>query len=443
MLRKWLQPITKERKQEVLEQLSQASSPGFDFFLMVLLSCGIATFGLITDSTAVIIGAMLVAPLMSPILGLSLASVVARGRIFRRAALALIEGTAMAIVLSTFLGWLSKILPFDFLIVLPNEVIARTHPSPFDLGIALAGGAAAAYALANPRLSATLPGVAIATAIMPPLCTVGIGLATSNWSVALGATLLFVTNLAAISFAGILVFVSLGFRPLERDKRWHRIPRSLLISATLVMLVTVPLVLLTLRLVSQADYTKLVQDTVAAQIASFPDAQLMEVQINQSDTILHLQVTVLTTSQPSYEQVVGLQQEIALQLNRPTSLQLIVVPGTRLDPLLPPTRTPTLTPTPTTFPSLTATSTPTSTLTPTPTNTFTPTPVLAYIANTGGKGVYVFDAPAGMVIGSLSNGASIHILYQREIVNNQEWLEILRPNNQVGWVPAVYVVIRP
>ncbi len=132
-----------------------------------MLSCSIATLGLITNSSAVIIGAMLVAPLMSPILGLSIATVVAEGKLFRRALVALGAGILLALLLSTLLGWIARLLPFDVLVSFPDEVLSRTHPTPFDLGIALAGGAAAAYALAQPRLSAALPGVAIATALMP------------------------------------------------------------------------------------------------------------------------------------------------------------------------------------------------------------------------------------------------------------------------------------
>lgn len=168
-LRTWLQFLTKERRQEVLDELEEAASPGFDYFLLVVLSCSIAICGLITDSAAVIIGAMLIAPLMSPILGLSLASIAGERHMFQRAMIALIEGVLPAISLSAILGWLAHALPFDFLINLPNEILARTRPSPFDLGIALAGSAAAAYALAQPRLSAALPGVAIATALMLPL----------------------------------------------------------------------------------------------------------------------------------------------------------------------------------------------------------------------------------------------------------------------------------
>ena len=92
-----LDPLSQSRKQEVLNELDQASSPGFDYFLLVILSCIIATLGLITDSVAVIIGAMLVAPLMSPIIGLSLASVAGEQRIFRKALLALGEGVLLAV----------------------------------------------------------------------------------------------------------------------------------------------------------------------------------------------------------------------------------------------------------------------------------------------------------------------------------------------------------
>jgi len=248
--------LASERRQEVMAQLERASSPGFDFFLLVFLSCSIATAGLVVDSAAVIIGAMLIAPLMSPILALSLASVAGEGQMMRRAAVALGEGALMAIALSACMGWLASVLPFGSLIEIPSEVIARTRPSPFDLGIALAGGAAAAYALAQPHLSAALPGVAIATALMPPLCTVGIGISLKDPSIALGAILLFLTNFAAISFAGIVVFIALGFRPLHLENNHSRIPHSLYVAAILVLLVAVPLVLLSLRIVRAADLSR-------------------------------------------------------------------------------------------------------------------------------------------------------------------------------------------
>ena len=262
-LRAMLDPLSQSRKQEVLNELDQASSPGFDYFLLVILSCIVATLGLITNSVAVIIGAMLVAPLMSPIIGLSLASVAGEQRIFRKALLALGEGVLLAVALSTLVSWLAGLLPFLSLVELPREVMLRTQASPFDLVIALAGGAAATYALARPRLSAALPGVAIATALMPPLCVVGIGISMQRSDVYMGALLLFLTNLVAISFASILVFAFLGFRLSYPNQRWHRIPRSMIISAALVLVVTIPLVVLTLSVVRQAKLQQEVREAVA------------------------------------------------------------------------------------------------------------------------------------------------------------------------------------
>ena len=464
-LRSLFQPLPIDRRQEVLDELEQSSSPGFDYFLLVVLSCSIATFGLLTNSAAVIIGAMLVAPLMAPILGLSLASLVGEQRIFRRAVIALVEGVILATILSTLLGWLAQVLPFDILIEIPQEILARTQPTPFDLGIALAGGAAAAYALAQPRLSAALPGVAIATALMPPVCTVGIGISLGNSGIVMGAFLLFFTNLAAISFAGILVFAAMGFRPIRQADNHYHIQRSLMISASLVLLTAVPLILLTLRIVEQSHQLQAVRQVVISELETFPDAQLVDLSLDETDSTLNLRVTVRTSRQPSYQQVVDLQKVIAGHLQRTVSLQLIIIPTTKLDPLVPPTftSTPTRTLTPTPGPSLTptqtftptitatlvpeATDTPTPTLFPTHTATYTPTatptPVLAYIFTPGGYGVYLRESPGGAMLTWLPDGAPVHILYRRETINNREWIEIRNILNQIGWVPTEYLIIRP
>ncbi len=469
MLKTWIRPISPRRREQVMDQLSQAASPGFDFFLLVFLSCSIATFGLVTDSVAVIIGAMLIAPLMSPIIGLSLASVAGESRIFRRAVMALIEGALMAVLLSALLGWIGNVLPFGLLIEIPSEVLARTHPTPIDLGIALAGGAAAAYALAQPHLSAALPGVAISTALMPPLCTVGIGISLGRSEIALGALLLFLTNFVAISFAGIVVFAGLGFRPLHPDETWHRLPRGLLEAGMLVLIVTIPLVVLTARVVDQAELTRKARAAVTTELQSLSDTQLVEFRQEIQDDVLHLQVTLRASRQLTYQQVVELQSAIATRLQRPVSLQLIVVPTTKLDPLTPPTLTSTPVPgntatptvtasptatrpkstrTPTETPTATATVTlsPTTTHTQTPTSTatFTPTPVLAYIANTGGVGVFMRETPGGAIIpGKLYDGAPVNILYRREMVEGIEWIEIRDILGRTGWVKAFYLVIKP
>lgn len=452
-----------DRRNEVLKQLSSSASPNFDYLLMVILSCGIATLGLLTNSAAVIIGAMLVAPLMSPILGLSLASVMGERHVFRRAVIALVRGILLAVALSALISWAAQLLPFDVLKELPAEVLARTRPTPFDLGIALAGGAAAAYALAQPQLSAALPGVAIATALMPPLCTVGIGISLRSPEVAFGAFMLFLTNLVAISFAGILVFVLLGFRPSKASEQSNGLPRSLYLSMGLVLIILIPLILFTLNLVKEArteqafrSYENIVRAAVSNELAQLLPGDLVDVNITQGETGLDLEVIVRTSRQPAYQTVVALQEAVAEQLQQPVALELMAIPVIQLDPLIPPTFTPTSTPGPSATPTTTPTSTPsirptTSTAsqtpapsdTPTVTPTPTATPMMANIANTAGRGIYLRQNPAGVVTGFLPEGAAVQILAGHETLNRIDWIEIQDQYGRTGWIVSQFVIIRP
>ncbi len=450
--RYWFRPLSPERRVEVMEELSQAASPTFDFFLLVVLSALIATFGLVTNSAAVIIGAMLIAPLMSPILGLSLASVAGKENMYRRSVVALLEGALLAVSLASLLAWVSRILPFGMLAGIPSEVLARTHPNPFDLMIALAGGAAAAYALAQPHLSAALPGVAIATALMPPLCTVGIGISLGDWGIASGALLLFLSNFAAISFGGIIIFVSLGFRPLNQGRVFNKVPRSLLVSAILVLILLIPLAVSTVQFVNQARREQVIRETIrAATIQELDSIHLVDIQsIQQADT-LQVEITIRSQRQPTYEQVVELQKEIAGRLQQTVELQLLVVPSTRLDPLIPPTLTFTPTAGPSQSPTPTITNTPTQlptptitpTVTETPTATPTATPVTAYIASPDGLGAVIRDMPGGKIVCFVSEGAPVLLLYQRQTLRGVEWIEVRDLLGRQGWVLAKQIVIRP
>ncbi len=458
-LEKIIKPLDKNRKEEILVRLSKDSSPRVDYFVLIMLSSIIATLGLITNSSAVIIGAMLVAPLMSPILGLSLSSVAGEHLTVEKAVLALLQGVILAVALSTILSFFSFYSPFIILEDIPSEILARTKPSPFDLLIALAGGAAAAYALAQPDLSEALPGVAISTALMPPLCTIGFGIAAGEPTIIVGALLLFLTNLFAISFAGTLVFIALGFRPAIAEKTWHSIPKNVLIAAVLVLSITIPLIFISLQFVRTANLTKEIHNAVTEELSYFDDAHLVNIEIDSKDSLLspssviELVIEIQANNSPSYYDVVQLQENVAKTINRTVSVQLIAVPSTRLDPHIPPTLTSTntvgpsptatlsLTPSPT--PSITATLKPSATITPTFTPTLTPTPMLAYIFRTEGKGIYVREEPRGNPLFSLPDGALIDILDGRENVGNAKYIQIRDISGRIGWVPAYYIYIEP
>jgi len=436
--RTWLKPVTLERRAEVQVQLRQSSHPSFDFFLLVILSCVIATLGLLINSPAVIIGAMLVAPLMSPIIGLGLASITGDARLFRDASVALVQGAALAVFISVMLAVVNRYLPFIQLQELPGEVMARTRPSPIDLTIALAGGMAAAYALAQPQLSAALPGVAIATALMPPLCTVGIGIALDRWDVAGGALLLFITNAVTIAFAGMLIFFALGFIP-RREANNGRLPRGLIVSALLTLVLLVPLSVLSVRFFEQAAANGRINQVVQSE-ASHYGAELASLQTTDDGQTLHLEITLRTFTPLSYQDVDAMQRSMALNLQRPVAIVVNQVFAARLDPLIPPTFTPTATPV-----TLTPTPTATATSTPFPTATNTPvptaTPALARLTNTAGRGLDLLQSPGGPSIGKLQVGQAVTVLYSEQVSQGLVWLEVQDSAGRIGWVPQIYLTV--
>jgi uncharacterized hydrophobic protein (TIGR00271 family) len=459
ILRRFTKTISPERRAEVRILLRNASLPGFDFFLLVVLSCVIATSGLLMNSPATIIGAMLVAPLMSPIIGLGLGSITGDSFLMKNATSALGKGAFLAILISFLLTWGNRFMPFIVLQVdLPAEVIARTHPSPIDLTVALAGGLAAAYALAQPHLSAALPGVAIATALMPPLCTVGIGLALGRWDVAGGALLLFVTNAVTITFSAMLVFFALGFNPKPVNGA-NRVPGSLLASALFTSVLFIPLTYFSVQFFQSATENRQIEEALRQEVNKIYRAELIEWDATRMADGLHLSIVIRTITPLNYQDSVDLQKAIADRLQRPVAVAINQIFAAHLDPLVPPTFTPTathtLTPTPGPSPTATSTATATFTSTPTetvipsstptnthtPTPTSTPTPALGLASNVTLPGLRMRQSPDGPVIAILRDRQNLVVLYGYEIVNGLVWVEVMDEEGRIGWIPQVYLLV--
>lgn len=438
-------PLSLAEREEILEEVVPGASPGLDFYLLVVLSCAIATSGLITNSAAVIIGAMLVAPLMSPIIALGLASVIGDYRLLRTATYTLMGGAALAILLSFLMTLLNRYLPFISLHEIPAEVLARTRPTPIDLIIALAGGLAAAYAMTRKNLSAALPGVAIATALMPPLCAIGVGLALSRWDVAGGAALLFITNAITIAFSAAFIFFVRGFSA-GRIKMDEKVPRPLILSAVLVIILLVPLTYYSYRFFRDASNNRLINEVVSKEVDLLFHAELVELEVYHLDGELDLILTIQTNNMLNYQETIELQKAIVRDLNQPVSLKVNQIFVEQLDPLIPPTPTitpsPTLTPTPTYThtPGPTPTHTPTSTATATATPTNTNTPANAEVWLRVIPGLELYQRPGGPVIGILEEGQVVTVLYRRLEYDNMMWVEVMDPEGRIGWILEIYLV---
>lgn len=451
-----VKPISRERRADVRLNLRESSAPDFDYFVLVILSAVIATLGLLIDSAAIIIGAMLVAPLMSPIIGLGMASITGDDQLLKDSLSALFRGALVAIGISFLVTLANRFLPFVVLNTLPDEVVSRTIPGPIDLGVALAGGAAAAYALAMPNISAALPGVAIATAIMPPLSVVGIGLALGRWDVAGGAFLLFLTNAITITFAASGVFYALGFRgPLVRKK--NRVPRSLLISATLTAVLLVSLVAFSLTLYKTARVNQEIEEAITQEFAKVDDVELIDWDYVTTDDILELSLVVRTNRALSYSDSVEFQKSLADRLQQPVAIVIDQIFAEKLDPLVPPTTTPsptftrTFTPGPSYTPTSTSTKTATitqtvqPTITRTATNTPTPlssptstnSPAAALVKEVLISELFIRQYPQGPKIGDAIPGQGVTILHSTQVVGDLVWIKVRDPDGRVGWIPSI------
>jgi len=188
----------------VLAKVDEESGLSARFVFMTLMSAGIAILGMLLSSPAVVIGAMLLSPLMGPIIGAGFALAVGDARELRRCGRTMLIGTLLAI------GFSALIVLFSPIQTVTGEIAARTRPNLFDLLVALFSALAGAYAMIRGR-EGTIVGVAIATALMPPLAVIGFGLATANWTVFGGSLLLFITNLMTIALAAAVMARFYGF----------------------------------------------------------------------------------------------------------------------------------------------------------------------------------------------------------------------------------------
>lgn len=200
----------------------------------LLASCLIASIGLNTNSNAVIIGAMLISPLMGPILGLGFGMATASRRIIRNS----VKNIVFAVVISLLVSSLYFLVsPFQDPTV---EILARTAPNLLDLLVAIAAAFAGVVAMNSKSLAGAVPGVAIATAIMPPLCSSAFGIAQGNWKIALGSFYLFFVNAVAIAVVAFLLFKRMHFSVETEETTEYRKLRPAVVSAA-VLLIVLPL----------------------------------------------------------------------------------------------------------------------------------------------------------------------------------------------------------
>ena len=298
--------LTPYERGEVERVALETSHVSINFIVLMVLSAVLASFGLLQNSAAVIIGAMLVAPLMSPLMSFSVGLILGRPSLLRRAAVTTVIGVTMALLLAIAVG---AAMPVNFSTA---EMLARGQPSLIDLGVALASGAAGAYALARKDIPSALAGVAIAAALVPPLCTVGLAVAFGDHVLVSGAALLFLTNIVSISLAGAVMFFWLGIRPDEQVRTrfgWA-------VTLGLLLALTVPLggtFLDVVRTERQTDAARAILED------HLPNADVLEVKLTTGSPLI-VTATVLSSNWVASTEVFAAQNALSDELGQDVQL---------------------------------------------------------------------------------------------------------------------------
>lgn len=247
---------------------------------VLIFAIVIASLGLNMNSTAVIIGAMLISPLMGPIMGMGFSLGIKDPGLLRKAVANYVFATLVGLAASTVYFWVSPISEAH------SEILSRTSPTIYDVLIAFFGGLAGIFATSSKLKGNVIPGVAIATALMPPLCTAGFGIATHNWNYLLGAFYLYFINSVYIAIATFLTVKFLSFPQFHfDDKKIEK--RSRFVMWTLIILTLVPSIYFGYAMVMKNNFEKKVEKFISKE-AIFPNNFLLDRKVSFEEKTLQL-----------------------------------------------------------------------------------------------------------------------------------------------------------
>ncbi|NJR73489.1 MAG: DUF389 domain-containing protein [Scytonema sp. CRU_2_7] len=294
--------------EEIRSGLLEESTININYTVLILGSCIIATLGLLSNSAAVIIGAMIIAPLMLPIRGLAFGALEGNVVLFRKGLTAIIFGTLLSIVLAWVIGYLVALPEFG------SEIISRSRPTLLDLGIAVAAGGISGFAKVEQKISESLAGTAIAVALMPPVCVIGLGLSQVNWSLSTGATLLYLTNLLGITLSCMLTFLLTGCTSFKRARK------ALVWTLAFTAILFIPLSVSFFQLIRQARLEASIRQALLNRTITFQRVVLLDSSVNWLTNPPQIRLSVRTKEPVTPTQVILLEKFLAKEMGQPFTL---------------------------------------------------------------------------------------------------------------------------
>jgi len=308
----------------VIKDLTGRADITGSYLLMITFSCLIALLGLLVNSVAVVIGAMLISPLMGPIFTAALSFSMGDLRLAKKALRIIVVSILLSVLVATFFTLLSPLKAAT------SEILSRTRPNIYDLLIAVFAGGAGAYALCT-RVSYLFvtTGVAVATAVIPPLSVVGYGIATGQATIALGGFLLFFTNLVAIIISSDLVFYIFRFRPGLVEEASYPVRRRAQILGAVLALISIPLVYTLVADIKKVTLTSRIEKVLKSKLNSKNHSRMTTFSLQQEKDGLTVAVSVNTVTFYNISTERRIENDLKTALKRQVRLDMeqVIVRG--------------------------------------------------------------------------------------------------------------------
>ncbi len=320
--------IAPARQDKVYQQIKENAQGDFDFFLLTIFSTIIITLGLVINSSSVVIGGMLIAPVVWPIFLLSLATVMGRVRFLEKSIITVFKSTLIILLTALLIGlFIPDVLGGG------SEVLSRTRPTIFELLIALASGFIGAFIVSYPKLGGAMAGVVVAAALVPPLAVTGLAISRNDWQAAGGSFLLYLSNLVAITFASGILFVLARFRGPASDEAREIRKVNLRWFIILFLVVIIPLYFTTKNTLTQQKQRQVIADVFTAELGS--TVQLTEIKTENKGGVLQINVTVRSERGISKWDVTKMTEALSRSLERSVVLKITVIPVIEAGKILP------------------------------------------------------------------------------------------------------------
>lgn len=317
--------IEDHKQQGLLDKLEAETKIDVSFLGLAVISAMIACFSLLIEDLPILIGAMLIAPFLTPPLAVGMGLVKGDLRLFKKGLITLVFGVGIGILGVIIVALISPIK------VIGDEIMARSAPTLIQLIIAILAGGAGAFSYGHRKIQAVLSGAFIALALVPPIAIIGIGIAFWNWEIVGGAALLLAANLIGLAIAAVAVFFLLGFRPIDRPESLHEVKIGITWLALLFFIIVLPLGYIMKSILLTIEQEKQAEKIVSQEMTRYPETEIDKLVVTKIGEKIKVSFTIHSSQEIENATIQGIRNQLEKKFKQEVEVDAKLVPTFKID----------------------------------------------------------------------------------------------------------------